>query len=289
MTGLFNFHTHSYYCDGSDEPEAYVKAAIRAGFHSLGFSSHAPVPFANSFAIQDEEHLENYCLSVQSLEKKYAGHIRIFLGLEIDYIKGISSNFNDFRGKYGLDYVIGSVHLVRRGSDRDLWFIDGPKTESYDRGLLQVFGGDIRKAVGTFYAQTNQMLLVEKPDIVGHLDKVKMHNNDRYFSEEEPWYRSLVMETLSLARQTGVIVEVNTRGIYKGRCHDTYPGVWILQEVLRMKIPVTLSSDAHRPEEIDGQYPETLKILKDIGFRAIWFLGRSGWEEQPLQGLYTIK
>lgn len=282
MKDLFNHHTHSYFCDGSDVPEAYVHEAIKAGFHTLGFSSHAPVPFKNNFAIRDSIQLENYCSVILRLKDKYAGKIRICLGLEIDYIKGISFDFENLRNDHGLDFTIGSVHLVRNGSDRALWFIDGPRVETYDHGLREIFHGDIKIAVKAFYDQTSKMVLSQKPDIVGHLDKVKMHNRDRYFREDETWYRMLVMDTIDVIRQCGTITEVNTRGLYKKRSKDLYPGRWILKEIHRMNLPVTLSSDAHRPEEISGHYAEAISMLREIGFKSLWYYHPDGWKEQAI-------
>lgn len=282
MGSLFNLHTHSRYCDGSGEPEAYIRAALKAGFHTLGFSSHAPVPFPNNFAIQDQESMENYAREIRALKEKYKDRMQIFLGLELDYISGITMDFDQIRKELQLDYTIGSVHLVRNPDREKLWFIDGPKSESFDHGLQEVFGGDIEAAVGAYYTQVNEMLINERPDIAGHFDKIKMHNRGRYFREDENWYRSLVYETMEIIRQTGVIVEVNTRGIYKKRSDDLYPGKWVLAEALKMDIPITLSADAHHPDEVDGYYPETIIILKELGFRSLTCLSPQGWIEQEL-------
>jgi histidinol-phosphatase (PHP family) len=279
---LYNLHTHCHYCDGQGEPEEYVRAAIGAGFHTLGFSSHAPVPFTNTFAIADEESLGKYCLEIRSLQQKYSHRINIFLGLEMDYIEGMTGNFDLTRNTYGLDYVIGSVHLVRNGAEERLWFIDGPRVESFDNGLREVFGGDIRKAVTAYYDQVNRMISTQKPDIVGHFDKIKMHNKGRYFQEDEPWYSDLIMETLENIKTTGAIVEVNTRGIYKKRSDDLYPGIRALEHMNTMNIPIALSADAHKPDEINGYYPEALQILRGIGFRKMMYFSGSGWKEQEL-------
>ena len=279
---LFNLHTHSNFCDGSGAPEEYVQEAIKKGFHTLGFSSHAPVPFKNNFAIKDGEELQKYCKTIRELQVKYHDRISVWLALELDYINGISKDFHEFKQACGLDYTIGSVHLVRNGSSSGLWFIDGSKAESYDEGLKNVFGGDIRKAVTTYYQQLGQMLLSQKPDIVGHFDKIKMHNKSRYFREEEPWYRELVMEVLEVIEQSGVIVEINTRGIYKKRSDDLYPGEWVLKILKEKKIYVTLSADAHKPEEIDGYYPEAMEILKEIGFKNLVCFSKGGWQEQGI-------
>jgi histidinol-phosphatase (PHP family) len=282
MPHLFNLHTHTHYCDGSDDPLKYLQAALKAGFHTLGFSSHATVPFTNGFAIQSKEDLANYCLSINKLKKEFSDRIDILLGLEIDYIKGSSMDFLDLKSTWGLDYMIGSVHLVRNGSEKGLWFIDGPRAETYDKGLRDIFNGDIRRAVTAYYDQINQMVLTQKPDIVGHLDKIKMHNKERYFREDELWYENLWMNTLEVIRQSGLVIEVNTRGVYTGRCPALYPGFEILKEILRMDIPLTLSSDAHKPEEIDGYYLKALKALKDIGFEELWFFSPDGWKSQAI-------
>ena len=282
MNRFFNHHTHNRFCDGAGEPEDYILAALDRDFHTLGFSSHAPVPFKNNFAIAGEAQLLDYCSVIRELQKKYAGRINVFLGLELDFISGISEDFREIKDRCGLDYTIGSVHLVRNGNSDGLWFIDGPKVESYDSGLMEIFGGDVRAAVTAYYKQVNEMVVTQKPDIIGHFDKVKMHNKGRYFSEDEPWYRKLVMELLETLEQSGVIIEINTRGIYKKRCMDLYPGVWILKEIKRKGLPVTLSSDAHRPDEINGHYKETLDILKNIGFRDLLYLSPDGWKEQAI-------
>jgi len=279
---LFNLHTHSRFCDGSGDPEEYVQAAIGAGFHTLGFSSHGPVPFPNNFAIQDEEMLAEYCRTINALKIKYTGQINIWLGLELDYIEGITKDFGIYRESCGLDFVIGSLHLVRNGPDTNLWFIDGAKIETYDNGLNQVFNGDIRKAVTTYYEQLNKMISTQKPEIIGHFDKIKMNNKGRYFKEDEPWYRDLVLQTIDNIRNTGSIVEVNTRGIYKKRSDDLYPGTWALEHLNTMKIPITLSADAHHPSEVNGYYAEALEILRKIGFRGLMCLTEEGWKEQVI-------
>lgn len=282
MKSKFNLHTHSNFCDGTGEPEEYVKSALEKGFHTIGFSSHAPVPFKNKFAIKDDQKLGEYCTTIRNLQIKYKDQISIRLALEIDYIDGITRDFKAFIESCRLDYTIGSVHLVKSGNDNRLWFIDGPKAESYDEGLINIFGGDIRLAVTTYYNQVSSMIRTQKPDIIGHFDKIKMHNQDRYFLEDEIWYRELVMDLMETIKEAGSIIEVNTRGIYKKRSNDLFPGQWILKEILKKNLPVTLNSDAHRPEEIDGYYAEAMQILRSIGFKSLVYFDEDGWKEQAI-------
>lgn len=281
MNLLHNYHTHSRFSDGSAEPEDYIKEAIHQGFTTLGFSEHSVLPFENTFALQAGTE-NDYVSEIHRLQTKYKGQAEILLALEADYIPGFSSGFSGLKSSLGLDYIIGSVHLVKNNDPDKLWFIDGPKRETYDNGLNELFEGDIRKGVTAYWHQVNRMLEEETFDIIGHLDKIKMHNQGRWFSEEEPWYTGLVTETIALIAEKGVIVEVNTRGIYKGRSESLFPGEYILRQLNGRKIPVILSSDAHQPHELSLYFTEAVSILKDCGFRTLCVISGGKWTEKPI-------
>jgi histidinol-phosphatase (PHP family) len=271
----FNHHTHSYFCDGSSAPEEYVAEAIRLGFNTLGFSSHAPVPFKNTFALKEERRPE-YQHAIRELQKRYAGQLEIYLGLEIDYIPGLSRDFDFYRNDMGLDFVIGGVHLVKR--EDELWFIDGPHFETYDQGLEEIFHGDIRKGVKTYYHSVCDMITLQKPDVVAHVDKIKMHNGGRFFTEDEPWYIALVDEAIEVIARSGSIVEINSRGIYKKRCPDLFPSLDILKKLNRLKVPVTFSSDAHIPLELNIGLDLCAAAAMEAGYKEVSCMINGKWE-----------
>ena len=262
----FNLHTHTNFSDGKSTAEEVVQEAIRQGLTTLGFSDHSPVPFENTFAIKDNE-VQNYVDTIKSLKEKYKDQIKIYCSMEMDFIPGIVKDFKKTKEALGLDYLIGSVHLVGNDVDR-LWFIDGSKYETYDEGLYNYYGGDIRKGVKAFFHQYNEMIETEEFDIVGHFDKIKMHNRDRYFSEEDKWYRDLLLETLTLIKEKSLIVEVNTRGIYKKRSDDFYPSTWVLPIMRKMDIPVVISSDSHKAEELTLCFKEAELALASAGYEV---------------------
>ena len=258
---LFNLHTHSIFSDGKSTAEEVVQEAIRQGLKILGFSDHSPVPFENSFAIKNNE-VNNYITTIKSLKEKYKDQIDIYCSMEMDFIPGIVKDFKKTKEELNLDYMIGSVHLVGNNIDR-LWFIDGSKVETYDEGLFKYYDGDIKKGVKAFFHQYNEMIETEEFDIVGHFDKIKMHNRDRYFREDEKWYRDLLMETLTLIKEKNLIVEVNTRGIYKKRSNDFYPSTWVFPIMREMNIPVIISSDSHKAEELTMCFKEAEEALRN--------------------------
>ncbi len=278
---LFNLHTHTTYSDGHAKPEAFILEAIRQNFDVLGFSEHAPVPMENGFAI-DESRLDEYAKEISFLKNKYQEEIEIYTSFEFDYIPGVTRDFEEYAKQCAIDYAIGSVHLVKNGSGNHLWFIDGPRIATYDEGLKNTFGGDIHRAVKAYYHQINEMISTQEFEIIGHLDKIKMHNNDRYFKTDEKWYQGLVMECLNLIKQQDIIVEVNTRGIYKKRSETLFPGISILKKIKEMNIPLSISSDAHQPADLSKYFPETIGILKKLGFKHVKCYQNDRWIDRSL-------
>jgi histidinol-phosphatase (PHP family) len=278
---LANYHTHNHFCDGKEAPEEYVKKAIALGFKALGFSSHAPVLFENDYSIPPEK-LGDYCSEIERLKTVYSDKIDIFLALEADYIPNKTHDFSYFRKACKLDYIIGSIHLVAHPQSGEIWFIDGGKQEKWDRGLKEVFDGDIKAGVRAFYNQTNTMIESQKPEILGHFDKIKMHNKNRFFLQKDLWYKNLIQESLQLIKEKSLVMEINTRGLYKGRFDELFPSISISQKAQEMGIPLMLNTDAHHPSELLGYYPEAIEIIKKAGIKELWHYSEKGWFSMPL-------
>ena len=241
---LTNYHSHTIYSDGSNPMEDYIISAINKGFVAYGFSCHAPVTFPCKWTIAPKE-LQSYLTEIDGLKVKYADKIIIFRSLEIDYFPGNPLAQPEEYKQLNLDYVIGSVHFVDNLKNGEAWNIDTSK-RIFDEGMLEIFGGDGRKAVTKFYDLTLEMLDVMNPTIIGHLDKIKMFNiNNKYFREEEQWYKDLIEMVLSKIKKKGTIVEVNTRGLYRGKTKDYYPSDFVLKRCLEMNISVTINTDCH--------------------------------------------
>ena len=272
-----NYHTHCNYCDGNAPLRDYVLEAIKHNFKTIGFTSHSPITDDNGFSINHAE-VPKYCDEVNALKREFDGQIEILLSFEFEYIPGVTRPMKDVAKQLNFDYILGATHLtVGREpvtSAKDLWFTDGPDIKYYDYGFHEFFGGDIRKAVKAFYRQTNLMLETEALDIIGHFDKIKMNNKGRFFQENEGWYIDLVNETIDLIKQKNVIVEVNTRGIYKQRHNDYFPSLDILKQLKKLNVPVVVSSDAHCPSDLNLLWEETYNNLLELGFKPAGKIGK---------------
>ena len=271
-----NYHTHTHYCDGKENMRFFVEKAIQSQFVHLGFSAHAPISEYYDFTLTEAE-IPAYLKEIDILQNTYP-QIKIFKGLECDYIPGITKDFSYYKTHFDLDYIIGGVHLVKVPNSNDVWFIDGPKRETFDTGIARFFNHNIKRAVTCFWEQTFEMIETQEFDIVAHIDKIKMHNQDRFFKEDEEWYLKLVDHAIELIVKKQVIVEINSRGLYRMRCKSFYPSDYIIEKLAKTKVPMIISSDAHKAEELELYFEEAQKKLRSFAIHSLAILENGVWK-----------
>jgi histidinol-phosphatase (PHP family) len=123
------------------------------------------------------------------------------------------------------------------------------------------------------------MIVTACPTIIGHLDKMKIQNPDnKFFNERETWYQQQIKKTMQTIKDSGAIVEVNTRGIYQKKTTYTYPSPWILELLAHENIPITISSDAHHADDLVNEFQSTALLLHQVGFKKINILSDGEWK-----------
>lgn len=269
-----NYHTHTDFCDGKESVENTTKTAHQDGLLALGISSHAPLPFSKEWCMKPEA-LDAYLQSIKILKSKKS-NLQLYAGLEVDYIPNKISPAH-FRNV--LDYTIGSVHFVDQLPNGDGWEIDGSH-QLFLKGLTEIFQNNMKDAVGRYFELTREMIRNSPPNLIGHLDKIKMQNGEgKFFQETDAWYKTEVLQTLDVLAKTDCILEVNTRGIYQKKVTTPYPSPWVLKEALDRHIPITLNSDAHHPKDLTNCFEETALLLTSIGFKKMRILLDEKWQD----------
>ncbi|MBN1968245.1 MAG: histidinol-phosphatase [Candidatus Delongbacteria bacterium] len=276
-----NYHTHSIYSDGKFNLKENIESAISNNLHILGFSDHCPLPFDSSWAMKLNDY-DTYINEINELKIQYQEKIKILAGLELDYIPEIIDENNKFFDTEKLDYVIGSIHLLGDPSNGELWSVD----HSFDKiknGCERDYQGNFRTMVEDYYRRILLMAENTKPDIIGHLDLVKIRNtNNRIFNENESWYLDAVYNALISVKANDCIVEINTGGVSRGYTDSFYPSDIILKIINELKIPVMINSDAHRIEHICGKFEEAFEKLKLLGFTELVVIDINGRNFQKL-------
>lgn len=273
---LANYHTHTKFCDGVDLPVTYAEEAVRLNLKVLGYSAHAPVPFASSWTLPKEKYQE-YKHTIQQLKLEFSQKLEILCGLEIDYIPELWSEMKAFINPSQLDYFLGSIHFIDSFEDGTRWTIDG-SNEEFKKGWEEIFQKDSHAVVRKFFGYTRSMTEQMRPTVIGHLDKIKMQYNPECFVDEnDPVYRSELLETLRAIEAAGCIVEVNTRGVYRRKETELYPGFRVLQQMANMNIPVVINSDAHRSNEIINLFEFAASQLRKAGYKSSVYLTGGEW------------
>jgi len=274
------------------------RAAYEKGLVSIGFSSHAPVGKTGlkTFWHMKDEKLREYINEVKAARLRWEGKLSVYLGLEVDYIKGLRSPSDSDVKDMNPDYVIGAVHYLRPPHG-EMFTVDGP-LEELENGILDGFGGDGESMLNDYLNNVMEMVTLGGFDIVAHLDLVRknfhsrrslsfLERQGRWFDVENEDYMRKMDLIASAISSAGLVVEANTGGINRGYIKDTYPSLAVLRLLQKYKVPVMISADAHNPNDLDGHYNEARQILLNAGYtKHVLFEGRkkgkSIWTERPL-------
>ena len=275
-----NFHSHSEFCDGKLGLERYLSQAIRLDMKAIGFSGHAPLPFECRWCMKSDK-AEEYLKTISNLQRDFQSEIEIYGGMEVDYIPDIISPSDPKIKAFDLDFIVGSIHFLDSFDSGQPWEIDGA-FNTFKLGLSEIYHGNIQRVVQKYFALTREMITNHTPDIIGHIDKIKIHNRHQpLFKERDPWYQREVKATLEILAQSDSILEVNTRGLYTGKAAETYPSIWVLELARKLDVPITLNSDAHHPKDLIQLFPETAHKLNQVGFRTLKVLMGHQWVDLP--------
>lgn len=274
-----NYHSHTNYCDGTNPLEDYIIKAIELNMPAYGFSSHVPLPFKSKWSM-NSNNVNDYLLEIEQLKIKYLGIIEIYKSMEIDFADGIIGSHSPEVLAYKLDYTIGSIHYGNQLQNGNYWEIDGTWL-NFQLGLKELFGNDFKNAIKWYLNETKKMIETSTPDIVGHLDKIKIHFDKMNFSEEEKWYQNEMFEILKLIQKKNIALEINTRGIYKKLSDENYPSNFVIKAAKRLKVPMVLNSDCHHPKEMNSNFENTADYLISCGIKTLRVLFNNQWQDVP--------
>ena len=277
-----NFHAHSNFSDGKEAPETYLKNAIKQGLRIYGFSDHAPLPIDN-FGAMHMSQLPAYLSEIDRLKEAYSDRIQVYKSLEVDYISDVINIHSEHIQSAKLDYTIGAVHFIGYLENGLPWGFEGSK-ESFEKGLQEVFDGDIKASVKKYFACIREMVQHHCPNVIAHLDRLKKQNKEeKYFSENETWYQIEVLTTLEAISKTDAILEINTKGYYRNEIADMYPSDWVLEAAKDMGIPFLIGSDAHHPDDIVKGFRYAIRLLRRMGVRHTRIFNNYQWEDVSIK------
>ncbi|MEH7456167.1 histidinol-phosphatase [Bacillus pseudomycoides] len=179
--------------------------------------------------------------------------VALRLGIEADYFIGGERELEELLALGDWDYVIGSVHFI------DGWGFDNPDTKEYFENH------SLHTLYDTFFATVEKAVRSSLFDIVAHLDNIKVFNYRLDENEQLPYYKKIARALL----ETDTATEVNAGLYYRYPVREMCPSPLYLQVLAQHQVPITLSSDAHYPNDLGRYIAENVKVLRNHGISHV--------------------
>ncbi|OHD34031.1 MAG: hypothetical protein A2004_02260 [Spirochaetes bacterium GWC1_61_12] len=260
-----------------------AQAAYQFGFASLGFSSHAPLPFFAEWNMTTQR-LPDYLASIKRLADDYRGRMEILCGLEIDFIEHCWGVDQPLFRQLQLDYRLLAIHYIYHPDlPPEQYVAVDMADDQLDAYIARCYGGKPRRLVEKYYQAVTAGVEAGGFDILAHLDLIKKNNRGgRLFDEGSAWYRRAAMTAVEALAGSGIIVEINTGGLARGKTDTVYPAPWILAELQQRDVQICINADAHRPEHLTLHRAAGLEAAAAAGYRELEIPGPSGRRSIPL-------
>ncbi len=247
---LYNYHTHTTYCDGKNSAEEMVQKAIELGLSQIGFSGHSYTEF-DLEPCMTREGTELYKKEINALKEKYKDKIKILLGIEYDYHS--DEPLEDY------DYILGSVHYILK-SDKYLC-IDYSRERQIE-AVNKHYNGDFYAYIEDYYKTVADLYNKTKCDIIGHFDLITKYNGDgSLFDTNHPRYIAAWKAAADAILKTPAVVEINTGGIARGHVKSPYPSKEIIEYFKVSGKKLIFSSDCHNKDFLLCGYDDVQKHL----------------------------
>lgn len=266
-----------------DHIEAYVEAAQARGADEIGFTEHLyrcieSRPILGTWWTADpRKDLRDYTRSyvrserVLSLERYVQAVVDakdrglpVLLGLEVDFFPDTAERVAEFLNQYPFDFLISSTHWL------GAWGVDLPD---------QVFEFDRRgpqQSYEDYFQLETELAASGLFDVLAHADVIKKQG---LRLSEVPM--DLYEELAVAAARGGTAVEVSTAGLYQP-ANEMYPAEPLLKRFHNHRVPITLASDAHVPEDTARDRDAAIDFARSVGYtERIQFRKRVG-EMVPL-------
>jgi histidinol-phosphatase (PHP family) len=254
-----DLHIHTAYCEhATGTMEEMVQSAVAGGLSEIGFADHFPYPEgydppAPHCVIPSMEAFENYAADVRRLQSAHSGRIRILFGAEVDYLDTHPGIQAERLSRFGFDYVIGSVHIVR-----------GVAIDYREETLAPHLGalGGVEGLWAAYWDDVRRMALEGWCHVLGHLDLPR-----KFCVSAAGGGRSDGAEAvLRLAAERGLAVELNTGGFARACDRTQYPSLPILKRAAELGVDIAFGSDAHAAGDAGRRFRDAADLALSLGW-----------------------
>ena len=255
---MSTYHLHTTFSDGENTAEEMILEAIARKCPEIGFSDHAPLPFKETWAM-DEDAVPEYVKALEELREKYKDKIKVYIGIEQDYYSP--------ELKWKPDYIIGSVHYIKHGDD----YLPLDLSPSATReNIEKYYDGDACAYCEDYYALVADVYNKTKCDIIGHFDLIiKFNEKLPLIDTSAPRYIEAENKALKALLNTPAHFEVNTGAITRGYRTKPYPSEEVIKLISDNGGSLVLNTDTHSTFSLDMHLDAYARIFDKVGISYI--------------------
>jgi histidinol-phosphatase (PHP family) len=246
---MIDYHVHTSLCNHANGTmDQYIQNAIAAGLTEICFLDHLTLHESGKHLSMTPAYVPFYYQSARQLAHTYKNHIRVKVGLEVDYDPKNAHNVKKIIAPFDFDVIGGSVHFLDT-----LNIVSTKDTEARENESIDVICSD-------YLLLLNEMIENMDVDIICHLDIIKKFG--RRPSDE---FEKKFDEILSKISYKSLTVELNTSG-YNHQANEFYPSAFLLKKCHEKNIRMTIGSDAHQPNQVARHFDKAIDLLVKTGY-----------------------
>ncbi|GBU10756.1 putative histidinol-phosphatase [Erysipelotrichaceae bacterium] len=247
---MHDYHLHtkaSFDCNSS--AEKMIEGAIAKGLEAICITDHYDFnyPCGDDFTLD----IPSYVKLIKTMQKKYAGKITIFCGIEIGMDLMYEKEIKALLMSYKFDYIIGSVHVI---SGTEFYYADFFLNKTKFEANLQYFEAVLS-------------CLQHFPEVntLGHIDYISRYGENEKGQICYQDYAEILDAILRELITSNRNLEINTSGLRQG-VGVCFPDADILQRYAELGgKKVVCGSDAHYPCDVGANFLEAGKLVTDYG------------------------
>ncbi|MGD9200791.1 MAG: histidinol-phosphatase [Chitinispirillia bacterium] len=256
---ISDYHIHTPYCGHAHgKIIKYVETAINKGMKEICFTDHLGRYYLSESQKKrywdwgmDKKKLERYVLEIDDVKNIFRNTIDIRIGLEIDYIEGAEDMIDPIIDNYPFDFLLGSIHClpsfgwkhIANYTQKDIW------------------------SVYQMYLETAKSVINSRIfNSLAHLDFIWRYL--QWPHKKTPEIFEYIKEIVELAQKNDVAIEINSNGYLWAQVQNTTDGnpfSILLSNIYEYDAPITIGSDAHKPEFVGKKFNDLAKNLKKRG------------------------
>jgi histidinol-phosphatase (PHP family) len=248
-----NYHTHTYLCGHAEGlPMDYVKRAVELGLEHIGISDHGYLKSKWTGRMDLDAYHTIYLPNIAAAKAKYDHQIKIFTGLELEYLVGYDSLYKKYVQEN--DYLILGQHIV------EVDHVDYDLYKPMNDTLIIAYKDAVIKGMESGYFK-----ILAHPDL--------------YMLRYQEWNllaESIAIAIIESAIQNDVYLEINSNGTRRAATYTKeleltwlYPRIEFWRIVSRYpQAKVIVGDDAHYVDHLhDLAVTNAILLAKKVGIK----------------------